>query len=209
MSVERVERKDGSVVWRVRWRQGGRNRSKVLGRKRDAEAFEAELVRRRRTGELAQLDAGKEPLAEFGEEWWRLHARAEPGPIDLEVYAVLWDAHVLPRLGSISLRELTPDVHQPLPARARGRRRRPASVRKTLVLLQGVLQRACEWGRIPANPASVGAQAVGRRARLGGAAGARARGGDPRSLLERGDCATRRSSPCSHMPGCGRARRWR
>jgi hypothetical protein len=50
MSVERVERRDGSVVWRVRWRQGGRNRSKVLGRKRDAEAFNAELVRRRRTG---------------------------------------------------------------------------------------------------------------------------------------------------------------
>jgi ribosomal protein L15E len=50
MSVERVERKDGTVVWRVRWRQGGRNRSKVLGRKRDAEAFDAELVRKKRTG---------------------------------------------------------------------------------------------------------------------------------------------------------------
>jgi hypothetical protein len=74
MSVERVERKDGSVVWRVRWRQGDRNRSKVLGRKRDAEAFDAELIRRKRTGELAQLDAGKELLADFGEQWWRLHA---------------------------------------------------------------------------------------------------------------------------------------
>ena len=52
MSVERMQRSDGSVVWRVRWRQAGRNRSKVLGRKRDAEAFEAELIRRRRTGEL-------------------------------------------------------------------------------------------------------------------------------------------------------------
>jgi hypothetical protein len=52
--VERVEREDGSVVWCVRWRQGGRNRSKVLGRKRDAE--------------LAQPDAGKESLADFGEE---------------------------------------------------------------------------------------------------------------------------------------------
>jgi hypothetical protein len=61
VSVERVERRDGSVVWRVRWRQGGRNRSKVLGRKRDAEAFDAELVRRKRTGELAQLDAGHSP----------------------------------------------------------------------------------------------------------------------------------------------------
>lgn len=65
MSAERVERKDGSVVWRVRWRQGGRNRSKVLGRKRDAGAFDAELVRRKRTGELVQLDAGKELLSDF------------------------------------------------------------------------------------------------------------------------------------------------
>ena len=46
MSIERVERKDGSVVWR----QANQNRSKVLGRKRDAEAFDAELRRKRRTG---------------------------------------------------------------------------------------------------------------------------------------------------------------
>src|SRR5919197_1424945 len=110
MSVERVERKDGSIVWRVRWRKGGRNRSKVLGRKRDAEAFDAELVRRKRTGELAQLDAGKEVLADFGEEWWRLYAEPNLARSTLQVYAVQWDAHVLPRLGSIPLRELTPDV---------------------------------------------------------------------------------------------------
>jgi len=69
VSVERVTRNDGSVVWRVRWRQGERNRSKVLGRKRDAEAFDAELRRRKRTGELAALDSGRESLAAFGEEW--------------------------------------------------------------------------------------------------------------------------------------------
>ena len=74
MSIERIERSDRSVVWRVRWRQAGQNRSKVLGRKRDAEAFDAELRRKKRTGELAVLDAGKETLAEFGEEWWKLHA---------------------------------------------------------------------------------------------------------------------------------------
>ena len=110
MSVERVERKDGTVVWRVRWRQGGRNRSKVLGRKRDAEAFDAELVRKKRTGELAQLDAGKESLADFDEEWWRLYAEPNLAKSTLQVYAVQWDAHVLPRLGAIPLRELTPDV---------------------------------------------------------------------------------------------------
>jgi hypothetical protein len=55
-----VQRRDGSVVWRV------------LGRKRDAEAYDAELVRRKRTGELAALDVGKQSLSELGEESWPL-----------------------------------------------------------------------------------------------------------------------------------------
>ena len=163
MSVERVERRDGTVVWRVRWRQGGRNRSKVLGRKRDAEAFDAELVRRKRTGELAQLDAGKEPLADFGEEWWRLYAEPNLAKSTLKVYAVQWDAHVLPRLGSISLRELTPDVINRFRLELEADGVGPASIRKALTLLQGVLQRACEWGRIPSNPvAPVRKPSVGR-----------------------------------------------
>ncbi|MCA1846128.1 MAG: site-specific integrase [Actinobacteria bacterium] len=165
MSVERVERKDGSVVWRVRWRQSGRNRSKVLGRKRDAEAFDAELRRRKRTGELALLDAGKQPLAEFGEEWWRLHAEPNLAPATLELYAMLWDTHVLPRLGATPLRELTPElIHRfrlDLEAAGTGR----VSVRKSLTLLHGVLQRACEWGRLQSNPARVVPKPSAARAR--------------------------------------------
>jgi hypothetical protein len=88
MSIERIERKDG-VVWRVRWRQAGQNRSKVLGRKRDAEAFDAELRRKRRTGELAALDAGKETLAEFGQEWWQLYGEPNLAASTLKVYAML------------------------------------------------------------------------------------------------------------------------
>lgn len=153
MSVERVERKDGTVVWRVRWRQGGRNRSKVLGRKRDAEAFDAEITRRKRTGELAQLDAGKELLADFGEEWWRLYAEPNLARSTLRVYAVQWDSHVLPRLGAIPLRELTPDLINRFRLELEADGVAPASIRKALVLLQGVLQRACEWGRIASNPA--------------------------------------------------------
>lgn len=164
MSVERVERKGGSVVWRVRWRQGGRNRSKVLGRKRDAEAFEAELVRRKRTGELAQLDAGKEPLADFGEEWWRLYAAPNLATSTLESYASMWDAHVLPRLGSIPLRELTPDLINRFRLELEAAGVGPASVRKSMTLLQGVLRRACEWGRIASNPvAAVPKPTPGRR----------------------------------------------
>lgn len=165
MSVERVERKDGTAVWRVRWRQGGRNRSKVLGRKRDAEAFDAELVRRKRTGELAQLDAGKEPLADFGEEWWRLYGEPNLARSTLNNYASMWDTHVLPRLGSVPLRELTPNLLTRFRLELEAEGVGPASVRKSLVLLQGVLQRACEWGRIPANPAAIVRKPLPPRAR--------------------------------------------
>jgi hypothetical protein len=92
VSVERIVRKDGSVVWRVRWRQDGRNRAKVLGRKGDAELFDAELVRHKRIGTLAKLDAGKEPLSEFGEEWWRLYGEPNLARSTLKGYAILWDA---------------------------------------------------------------------------------------------------------------------
>ncbi len=153
MSVERVERGDGTVVWRVRWRQAGANRSKVLGRNGDALDFDAELRRRRRTGELAAMDAGKESLAQFGPEWWQLYAEPNLAPKTLQVYAIMWDTHVLPRLGALALREITPTVvnrfRLELEAEGVGR----TSIAKAMTLLSGVLQRACEWDRLTANPA--------------------------------------------------------
>lgn len=134
VSIERIER-EGGVVWRVRWREGRRNRSKVLGRKRDAEAFDAELKRRRRTGEIAHLDAGKETLAQFGENWWRLYAEPNLAATTLQVYAAMWDAYVLPQLGALSLRDLTPTVinrfRLELEAAGVGR----SAIAKTLTLL--------------------------------------------------------------------------
>ena len=154
MSIERVERASG-VVWRVRWREGGRNRSKVLGRRRDAEAFDAEIRRRKRTGDLASLGAGKQTLAEFAEEWWRVHAMPNLSRRTREVYASLWDLHVLPRLGGLQLRELNVEVTQRFAADLAAAGVGPAARRKTLAFLGAVLQRAVEWGRIASNPATV------------------------------------------------------
>ena len=110
MSIERVERKSG-VVWRVRWRDAaGRAHSKVVGRKRDAEAFEAEIVRRKRTGEIDLFGAGKQTLAEFAEEWWRLYAVPNLAMRTRRSYAALWDRHILGRLGALRLHEITPVV---------------------------------------------------------------------------------------------------
>jgi integrase len=153
MSIERIKRK-GGVVWRVRWRDGGgRERSRVLGRKRDAEAFDAEIRRRKRAGDLATHSAGKENLADFAEKWFELYAAATLARSTLTSYASTWDRHVLPHLGGFALRDLTPELIQRYAAELRSAGVGPAALRRTLVLLQGVLQRAVEWGRIPANPA--------------------------------------------------------
>jgi integrase len=153
VSIEKVQRQ-GRAVWRVRWRDElNRERSKVLGTKRDAEAFDAEIRRRKRTGELATMDAGKETLANFAEEWWRLYAVPNLAPKTLRVYADLWDRYVLPRLGGYPLRNLTPEVLARFRADLAGAGVGDPTIRKLMSIVQGVLQRAVEWHRLTTNPA--------------------------------------------------------
>lgn len=152
MSVERVDRK-GKAVWRVRWRdEQGRARSKVVGRKRDAEAFDAEVVRRKRTGDLDLLSGGRETLAEFAEEWWKVYAVPNLAARTLRSYAGLWDRHVLPRLGSMRLSAITPEVVERYRAELEADGVGQPTVHRALVVLQGVLRRAVEWRRIGHNP---------------------------------------------------------
>ena len=74
MSIERRKRKDG-FVYRVQFRdERGRQRSRSFSLKRDAESYEAQVKLAKRRGELSALDAGKQPLREFGAEWWTLYA---------------------------------------------------------------------------------------------------------------------------------------
>jgi integrase len=151
VSVERVER-DGGVVWRVRWRDGDRNRSKVLGRKKDAEAFDAEIKRRKRTGEFSAVGDGKHTLQEFAEEWWRVHAVPNLSRRTLQIYASMWDLHVLPRIGELPLRELNVETAQRFAADLATAGVGSAMRRKILALVGVVVQRAVEWERIPSNP---------------------------------------------------------
>jgi integrase len=164
MSIERITRKRGTG-WRVRWRDGSRNRARTFDRKADAVAFEAEIRRRRLAGDLRGVDAGRETLQELAEEWWQLHALPNLAPATLACYASLWDTHVLPRLGALRLRELDPQTVAWLRAELSGASLSPTSVRKVMVLLQGVLERAVEWGRIPANPARAVRKPAQRRER--------------------------------------------
>jgi hypothetical protein len=138
MSVERVERK-GGVVWRVRWRDGsGQPHSRVAGRKRDAEALDADIKRRKRLGQLAQMDSGTQTLAEFAEEWWELHAKPNLSARTRTTYASIFDTHLLPRVGGVVLRDMTPGRVERLRADLQASGVGPAATRKALAILQGI-----------------------------------------------------------------------
>lgn len=140
-------------VWRVRWREGNRNRSKIVGRRRDAEAFDAEVRRRRRLGELALMDRGTESLADFVQEWYAKYAVPNLETKTIDLYEWLLNAQILPTLGALPLRELTPETITGWRAGLAKDGLGVESQRKALKLLRGILQRALEWRRITDNPA--------------------------------------------------------
>jgi integrase len=151
MSVERVQRKSGAV-WRVRWRETGQPRSRVMGSKRDAELFEADITRRKRLGQLAQIDAGRQTVSEFAREWWRIHAEPNLATRTRETYAVVFDKHILPRVGGLALRDVTPAVVAELGADMQAAGVGPAATRKALMVLQGIFSCAVSWGHVQSNP---------------------------------------------------------
>jgi integrase len=155
VSVHRVVRPDGLVVWKVRWREGGRgsrSRSRTFDRKADAAAFEDELRRRRRLGELARFVGSQETLDRYvSETWARTHLVTLAAKTTVH-YASLYDLHVSPRLGDLKLAELTPEViarwQSDCLASGTGR----VALRHAFDLLGSILQRAVESGRISRNP---------------------------------------------------------
>ena len=158
MSVHRVPRADGSASWQVRWRDGGRgsrSRKRTFDRKGDAVAFEDELRRRRRLGDLAGFAGAQESLNTFVTETWAKTHAVTLAPKTAKHYASLYDLHIEPYLGELKLSELTPEVI----ARWQGERVAAGAgreaIRQAMKLLGNMLQRAMEGGRLGRNPTRV------------------------------------------------------
>lgn len=165
MSIERVMRKSGPV-WRVRWRDAdGRPRSRVVGSRRDAVIYDAELVRARRLGQLAAADQGRETLGAFAERWWQDYAVPNLAESTQSSYAALWDKHIEPHLGHLRLCDLRPGTVEAFRAELSRNGVGDDTVRRALVLLQGVLRRAVEWELLPRNPVTGTRKPPQRRSR--------------------------------------------
>jgi integrase len=155
MSVEKVNRATGAV-WRVRWRdEHGSPHSRVVGRKGDAQALDAELKRAKRLGAVAPIDTSRETVGEFAKVWWARYVVPNLARHTQLSYASMLDVHIIPRLGDVRLRSLTPDLVGELRAEMAAGGVGDAATRKTLVVLQSMLERAVEWRRIDSNPAKL------------------------------------------------------
>jgi integrase len=137
----------------VKYRIGGRQRSRSFDRKGDAVTFDADIRRRRQLGPAlaAELERGSETLDDFIRGSWRAHA-ATLAPKTRQKYRWVLENH----LGSLGDEPLaTLDVAR----LARHQRQlldagvRPNTVREVYAQIAGILQIAVEHGRIPANPA--------------------------------------------------------
>ena len=148
MSVEKL----GSGKYRVRYAIGGRGsprRSATFDRKRDAELFEASTRRHKAFGDLALLDAGTQPVVDLAREWWQRYAVPNLAGHTLDAYARMLDAHVVPRLGSRRVRDVSPNVVRDFRAKLEASGVGRDSVRKSLVVLQAMFRYAegsDEWG---------------------------------------------------------------
>ena len=155
MSVHRRVAQNGSVSWQARWREGGRGsrvRSRMFSRKADAVAFDDEMRRRRRLGDLVTVAGSQETLNRYVAETWAKTHAATLSPKTAKHYASLYDLHIEPYLGELKLTELSPDVIARWQADRVAAGAGRVAVLQALDLLGGILQRAAEGGRLSRNP---------------------------------------------------------
>jgi integrase len=151
MSVHRKVERSGLVVWVVRWRDAHAQRSRAFDRRRDAETFEADIRRRRKLGAL-DLAGADQLLDDLARQWWAYHAEANLAARTRIHYAAVYRRHIQPHLGETALRDITPETIERFHAALRQAGVGAATIRKTLALLQTILQRAVIWQRIATNP---------------------------------------------------------
>jgi len=143
--------------YEVRWREGGRQRTRSFTKKGDAKAFELEVTRRRQLGPLAAgVIQSRIMLAEFvRDEWWPQYAIPNLKESTRRRYLEVWGTHLRPRIGDYPLREITPALVEDVCAQLRAGGVGVQTQRKAIMLLQGILRRAVVRGLIPTNPVSV------------------------------------------------------
>ena len=158
MSVHPITRKDGTRGYEVRWRENGRNRSRTLSLRKDADAFDREVMRRRQLGPLAvqQLTTrGGPTLGQWIAERWAPEHGVTLEQTTRERYANAYSVHIAPTLDDVPLGEITVARLRAWQAERISSGVNPGSIHKCRTLLSSVLRHAAESEAIPGNPLSL------------------------------------------------------
>ncbi|HKS57983.1 MAG TPA: tyrosine-type recombinase/integrase [Steroidobacteraceae bacterium] len=151
MSVQRDPRGYG---WICRWSEHGRQRSRSFKLKRDADAFDLELKRRRQMGPLAvqQLTTSGETLGEWIEQRWIPEHGVTLEASTLTRYASVYEVHIAPTLDSVPIREISVSRLRAWQAELIRAGVSAGTVDKARTYLSSVLRHAAESEAIPGNP---------------------------------------------------------
>jgi integrase len=131
---------------------GGRYKSKSFTKRRDAERWREDMLSAKETGRVAQVDADMQPLRALAAEHMNA-ARPDLSERTWTTYVRLWLAHVLTHdIADMPLRSITPETVEHFRDDLRAAGVGEQSIRKTMALMQTIMERAVRFGRIAANP---------------------------------------------------------
>jgi integrase len=154
--LERRRTKGGESRYEVRWRAAGRERSKSFARRKDADSFKAKVEGDELIGLVTDPSTGKVTLAAYAADW--LASRVVKGrplsPSTRYGYERLLDRNILPTLGALPLRAITPERvrtwHGNVTAEAGG-----DQAAKSYRVLSAILNTAVSDERIGRNPCRI------------------------------------------------------
>ncbi len=140
--------------WLVRWREDGHNRGRSFVLKRDADAWDTEVKRRKQLGPLAlaQLTARGPTLGEWIAERWAPEHAATLEQSTRDRYADVYRLHIEPWLGDVAIRDLSVSRLRSWQAERAAAGAGVGTLDKARTLLSSVLRHAAESEAIPGNP---------------------------------------------------------
>ena len=158
MSVRPRTRKDGTRGWEVRWRENDANRSRMFALKKDADAWDREVQRRKQLGPIAvqQLTArGGPTLGQWVTERWAPEHAVMLADSTRNRYAEVYSVHIAPWLDDVPLGQFSAPLLSAWQAALIKGGVSPGTIHKARTLLSSVLRHAAENGGIMANPLSL------------------------------------------------------
>lgn len=173
MSVHREVSPKGAVSFRVKWRAGGRQRSKQFSAEKHGGERKAErLAIKHDTNVHEQLaltgvvveHRGVDVLSDSWLGWWD---DGSPSWTDetQEAYASAMDRHILPRLGHVQLAAIRPSTVEQWIRELQRAGVGPSAIAKATTVLSSVLSHAVRDDQIPSNPVHAARKAAAPRER--------------------------------------------